>query len=129
MKNGFWYKVELLEQVKLIFHLAGPMKFDLSRLESPQKVPLVPALVAQGCSLRVAEWPCGSKAFFDKHGLLHLKSHDPKVPEISLVLTTDEVAGWTSDGYVCGPEFFFEGKYVSDPRAVHDRIKAFLDHL
>lgn len=83
----------------------------------------------RGCQLQTAEWPSGSKAFLDSRGLLHLKSHDPTVPEVSLMLSDREVAGWTADGHVCGPEFFFEGEYRSEPREVFDRVMQFLNRL
>jgi MoxR-vWA-beta-propeller ternary system domain bpX0/MoxR-vWA-beta-propeller ternary system domain bpX1 len=79
-----------------------------------------------GCTLQVAEWPNGSRAFLDSRGLLHLKSHDPSLAEISLVLSDGEVAGWTSDGYVCGPSFFFEDQRPSNPQRVYHRIEDFL---
>jgi hypothetical protein len=81
------------------------------------------------CSLQTAEWPSGSKVFLDSRGLLHLKSHDPTVPEVSLVLSDGEVAGWTSDGHVCGPKFFFEGEYQSEPKMVFERVMQFLERL
>jgi hypothetical protein len=76
-----------------------------------------------GCTLRVAEWPNGSKAFLDSRGLLHLKSHDPKASEISLVLSDNDVAGWTSGGIVCGPRFFFDYIPHSVPQVVFDGIQ------
>ena len=82
-----------------------------------------------GCSLQSVHWPSGSQAVLDSRGLLHLKSHDPTVPEISLVLADAEIACWTSDGHVCGPPFFFEGAYTTEPVLVFARIMQFLDRL
>jgi len=86
-------------------------------------VPMAPSL---GCTLQVAEWPNGSKTFLDSRGMLHFKSHNPSVAEVSLVLSDGEVAGWTSDGYVCGPSFFFEDQRHSSPQKVFHRIEEFL---
>jgi len=83
----------------------------------------------RGCQLQTAEWPNGSKVFLDSRGLLHLKSHDPTVPEVSLVLSDGEVAGWTADGHVCGPPFFFEGEFNSEPQEVFNRVMQFLNLL
>jgi hypothetical protein len=94
---------------------SDPLSFSL--LRTPPGV---------GCTLHVTEWPNGSKAFLDSRGLLHLKSHDPSLPEVSLILSDGEVAGWTSDGYVCGPSFFFEDQRPPTPQKVFDRIEAFL---
>ncbi|MFO1513668.1 MAG: hypothetical protein U1F83_12245 [Verrucomicrobiota bacterium] len=88
-----------------------------------------PKPTGRGCSLQTADWPCGSKVFLDSRGLLHFKSHDPAVPEISLVLSDGEVAGWTADGHVCGPKFFFDGEYRSEPQEVFNRVMQFLNRL
>jgi MoxR-vWA-beta-propeller ternary system protein len=82
-----------------------------------------------GCMLHIAEWPGGSKAFLDSRGLLHFKSHDPTVPEVSLVLSEGDIAGWTSDGHVCGPSFFFDGPQTSEPLEVFERLRQFLARL
>jgi hypothetical protein len=78
-----------------------------------------------GCSLQELELASGSKIFLDTRGLLHLKSFDPDLPEVSLVLADGEIAGWTSDGHVCGPSFFFDGSQVSEPESVFERIMKF----
>jgi hypothetical protein len=82
-----------------------------------------------GCSLQLAEWPNGSRAWFDDRGLLHLRSNDPGVPEISLVLCHGELAGWTSQGFTCGPAFFFEGSQSSEPQRVFESVMQFIKHL
>lgn len=100
-------------------NVTWPGSAPLSFAHSP-----VPASL--GCTLQVTEWPNGSKAFLDSRGLLHLKSHDPSLAEVSLVLADGEVAGWTSDGHVCGPAFFFEDQRPSSPQKVFHRIEQFL---
>jgi hypothetical protein len=82
-----------------------------------------------GCSLQLAEWPNGSRAWLDSRGLLHLKSHDVSVAEISLVLSDGEMAGWTSSGYSCGPSFFFEGMHQLEPLRVFGCLMQFLQHV
>jgi hypothetical protein len=94
----------------------------------PLRFKSLPKPTPYGCTLHCVEWPCGSKAWLDSRGLLHLKSHDPKVPEISLVLSDREVAGWTSDGFVCGPKFFLGEEPRSEPAKVYERLEQFL-HL
>ena len=66
-------------------------------------LPLTPG---RGYTLGVAAWPNGSQAFLDSRGLLHLKSADGDVPEISLVLTNAASAAWASTGQRCGHPFF-----------------------
>ena len=59
-----------------------------------------------GCELAAAMWNDGTRAYWDSRGLLHLKSSDPDIEEVSLVVGEWEVAAWCSDGTICGPEFF-----------------------
>jgi len=79
-----------------------------------------------GCSLQVATCPDGSRVFLDSRGLLHFKSADPSLPEISLVLSSGEVAAWTSDGFTAGPAFFFEDTRPSEPGEVSERLARFV---
>lgn len=45
-------------------------------------------------NLQVASWNCGSRVYLDSRGLLHLKSHDSRVPQITLVLHEGRMSGW-----------------------------------
>jgi hypothetical protein len=56
--------------------------------------------------LKVATWEDGSRAFLDSRGLLHLMSADRDLPEITLVLADDGVAGWSSDGRMWGETYY-----------------------
>jgi hypothetical protein len=99
----------------------------------PSTVNVLPGVAIQeqarktshGCTLQTAEFSGGSKVFLDSRGLMHFKSSDPALPEVSIVMADGEVAGWTSDGYVCGPSFFFDGPHVSDPKSIFDRLMNF----
>jgi hypothetical protein len=52
-------------------------------------------------------WPGGSEAVLDPRGLLHLRSADANIPEITLVLVLGQpTAAWASDGTVCGSAYF-----------------------
>lgn len=66
-------------------------------------LPLTPE---RGYTLGAAAWPNGSRAFLDSRGLLHLKSADLAVPELTLVLTEAASAAWASTGERCGHPFF-----------------------
>lgn len=97
---------------------------------SREAVTFQPAIETnRGCHVQRAEWTSGSRVFLDSRGLLHFKSHDTSLPEVSLVLCDGEVAGWTSDGHVCGPAFFFEHEHQSEPEAVFDRLMQFMKRL
>ena len=52
--------------------------------------------------LKVATWPCGSRAVLDTRGLLHLMSCDSSVPQISLVLHEGRMSGWCESGGAFG---------------------------
>jgi hypothetical protein len=82
-----------------------------------------------GCAVSVALYSNGSKVFLDSRGLLHFKSSDPKLPEVSLVLADGEIAGWTSDGHVCGPQFFFDTPIMSEPKRVFEHVTKFFENL
>lgn len=89
-----------------------------------------PVHTDHACTLRAAKWPNGSRVFLDSRGLLHFKSHDPMLPEVSLVMADGEVAGWTSMGACCGPDFFFENRgRAGNVAAVHFALTQFLKSL
>ena len=57
--------------------------------------------------MRVARWADGSRAWIDSRGLLHLKSSDRALPELTIVLVhSGEVAAWASDGRIWGRTFY-----------------------
>jgi len=60
----------------------------------------------QGFELKEATWRDGSNAWLDSRGLLHLKSSDKSLPELTIVLTDDPLGGWLSTGQVWGAAFF-----------------------
>jgi len=126
-RKNRWRKIRLSTQGGLVIVDLPPHETEelIDRISFGTQV----EAASRGCTLQAAEWPCGSKAFLDSRGLVHLKSHDPAVPEISLVLSDGEVAGWTSDGLVCGYSFFFEGIHASEPKRVFERILQFLYRL
>lgn len=60
----------------------------------------------RGYSLHVARFPSGTVAWLDGRGLLHLRTDDRDIPEISLVICEGPSGGWLSDGRVWGAEAF-----------------------
>ena len=122
-RNGRWREISLFHD-RIVINEVPP--------NSPSSLDSAPAIfslsakkTSDGWHLQTASWPNGSKAFLDSRGLLHLKSHDAAIPEVSLVLSDSEVAGWTSDGYVCGPKFFFAHDYRLEPDKVFAAILRF----
>lgn len=76
----------------------------------------VPAPPGVGYKLQMAEWNDGSRAFLDSRGLLHLKSSDPRISEISFVLYDEQVAGWCANGEKWGEEYYTGVKPAMDPK-------------
>lgn len=80
-----------------------------------------------GCTLKRARWPNGSSAWLDSRGLLHLRSHDQTVPEITLALFHSSLAGWCSDGQRSGPAFFHGADH--DVKPVRKALENFCQRL
>lgn len=52
-------------------------------------------------------WADGSEAVMDSRGLLHLKSSDKNIPEITIILIVDKTtACWSADGKIAGSPYF-----------------------
>jgi hypothetical protein len=61
---------------------------------------------------RKLTWNDGSEAIVDSRGLLHLRSSDTTIPEITLVLIlTKSTACWASDGTTCGLTYFINEQH------------------
>ena len=90
----------------------------------------VPAPPGIGFQLSCATWDDGSQAFLDSRGLLHLRSSDRSLSEISIVLTDGSLAGWCSDGRLWGDRYFTGERIDASPQQVHESIiKAFAKRL
>lgn len=100
---------------------------DIRREFTFQSLPSPPDV---GFRLSRASWDDGSEAILDSRGLLHLRSSDPAVPEISIVLTDGALAGWCSDGRLWGRSYFI-GEYdsASMSSVFETAIKAFAERL
>jgi len=80
--------------------------------------------------LRKATWPDGSAAYLDSRGMLHLKSADPNLPEISFVLKDGHLCGWCSNGSMFGrPYFIGDHEAVSGKTVYETVIKLFCKRL
>ncbi len=74
---------------------------------------VTPAPRGRRYALKMVRWEDGSMAFWDARGMLHLKSSDTSIPELTCVLTNGAVAGWTSDNQTFGWAFFFSNAPTS----------------
>jgi len=103
-------------EVKLVSTLR-PLTTEL-RLVKPGRAPrqpvhttlteTIPLPANKRVYSRHFRWPNGSTTVADSRGLLHLRSANPDVPEITLLLILGQhaSAAWASDGTVCGPAYF-----------------------
>jgi len=86
---------------------------------------------------RVFRWANGSEAILDPRGLLHLRSAEASVPEITLVLLLNQpTAAWAADGAVGGMvsgSAYFTGpnpsRQMAVPEFYRQYIQRFIDHL
>ena len=78
---------------------------------------------ATGYKLSKVEFPGGSSAFLDSRGMLHLKSNDGSIPEITFILKDGpRLSGWMSTG-----EYFGESYFIGDhPSVSIDEVEAHL---
>lgn len=54
-------------------------------------------------------WKEGSEAVVDSRGLLHLKSADESIPEITIILVIEKtIACWCAEGKITGSPYFIE---------------------
>lgn len=95
------------------FPPAGFRELRLETVASPR---------GAGYRLAKAEWQDGSRAYLDSRGLLHLKSSDPSIPEVTLVLGERAFSGWCADGRVWGDEYFTGDVARTDPRQIYEEI-------
>lgn len=82
----------------------------------------------------VQEWEDGSEAYVDSRGFLHLKSSDPKVPEISMVVAINiPLPCWASNGNYYGALAFIpkerQHSIVSAKQFYNETLKKFIDKL
>lgn len=77
-------------------------------------------------------WNDGSEVLADSRGLLHLRSSDASIPEITIVMIMGKpTACWADNGSICGPAYFTGIDMFARSTAVSDfyngYIKRFID--
>ena len=77
----------------------------------------------------MAAWDDGSRAWLDSRGMLHLRSADPDVPEVTLVLGGDDLAGWASDGSVFGHRYYVGDVALADAAHFDGLVRRFTARL
>ena len=77
-------------------------------------------------------WHEGSETVVDSRGLLHLKSSDKTIPQITIVLVLGKTtACWAADGAVCGSSYFVKNgtNKMSEINFYEKYIKRFIERL
>lgn len=82
-------------------------------------------------------WEDGSQAIIDSRSLLHLKSSDNILPEVTILLNVangskDVIACWASNGVVCGNQYFYpddEYRIIPEIDFYNLYIQSFIDKL
>jgi hypothetical protein len=77
------------------------MNSEVQRVAGFQQINAPPDV---GYELKSAEWPDGSRAILDSRGLLHLQSSNRALPELTLALYEENVAGWCDQNMVWGDQ-------------------------
>ncbi|WP_425617735.1 hypothetical protein NA78x_001422 [Anatilimnocola sp. NA78] len=105
-----------------------------TRLEPPQFRPFQEMATHLDYDLSITEWGDGSRAWLDSRGLLHLKSSDAIVPEITIVLHVGHTAGWqgwlSGNHYTGGnPYFIYDGENPNVTTAFANALRRFTGRL
>ena len=120
LKSG-WWRIELFHHSLSLRPMNGVSPApEATREFEPMSMPGQP-----GFSLRVARWPDGRCAWLDDRGMLHLRSANPSVPEVTMVLSDEGLPAWSSDGLLCGSAFFTGARPDSPAVELWNRIRAF----
>jgi len=78
-----------------------------------------------GYSVKMAQWKDGRRAWMDSRGLLHLRCAHPKLPELTLCLGNERLAGWTGANLSWGDPFFIGDNFSAPAGEIWGIIKAF----
>lgn len=97
--NGLVFRISLLEQQKSIVLQKLTSEYGSADFVTFDEPGIIQGV---GYTLRAAKFPNGSRAWLDGRGLLHLKSSNNALCEITLVLRDGALSGWLSTGFIFG---------------------------
>lgn len=101
-KRGFFCSHHDNSQFLIQEKLSVPGEMAPSLKQEIMKVPHLPNI-----KFTKFIWESGSEMILDSRGLLHLKSADKSLPEVSILLVVDQpTACWCEDGAVSGSSYF-----------------------
>ncbi|WP_254514002.1 aminoglycoside phosphotransferase family protein [Anatilimnocola floriformis] len=97
-----------------------------SEVRQPQLRPFANVDAPSGYLLQRATWDDGSQAWLDSRGLLHLRSSNPQVAELTLILQDGETAGWSSTHGLFGSPYFTGTPALQEtPHSIRRTLHAF----
>lgn len=114
----------IFREVNRLRHDVDADKEELLRVSTPFENPFI--------LFYEKKWQDGSIAAIDSRGLLHLKSSNESIPQITIVLTLGGMsAAWSSDGRCCGNAYFLTAtvRYLSTSNFYQHYIKRFIHHI
>lgn len=128
-----------LRLVSVGYALTPELHLESKRPESRPRalarisVETFPLTANERLEFRLFRWANGSEAVLDPRGLLHLRSAEASVPEITLVLVLNQpTAAWAADGTVSGSTYFTgpnPSRQLTVPGFYQQYIQRFIEHL
>lgn len=130
------YSITLTSQSGMYWNIAlvnGEIRLRKAETSSPQwhsnpTFEPMPKKADFRFRLSVASWEDGSRAWLDSRGVLHLRSSNVEIPELSVVLSEKPSGGWCSDGNIFGPKSFGVAT-VAGQQVFDEIVKAFAKHV
>ncbi len=91
-------------------------------------------LVTQNSFLKFSfvRWSNAVEAIIDFRGLLHLRTMDHSLPEVTMTLVLNkQLSGWTSDGRTFGSPYFLkvEGEKSNSPQIYHQYLTGYIKKI
>jgi hypothetical protein len=125
--NSELFQIDVNSSGELILKEMG----RVMAIRNPVEFKSVPPPRGMRIELSAATWPCGSRAYLDSRGMLHLRSANRSVPEVSLILTNEKLAAWSPAGNtVYGPKQFVDPHQVKGTAAmIPASIRQFITNL
>lgn len=115
--KGTWVTLEIVQNNLLLQFCPAPERSVAAVSFEPHS-----SKIQEDCVLELAQFPHGG-VFLDYRGILHVKSADGTLPEISIVLVEGSVAVWSSDGSLYGTRYFVEDRANCSALEIFQKIQ------
>lgn len=119
--------------LNLISSSLSRIEWKPSRSEAPERAlrpfESVDPPAGSRVGLKKAAWPDGSSAWLDQRGLLHLKSANQSIPEVTLTLKDGPVSAWASTGEMAGINYFIDRNHEVGVEVIFGYVRDFAAHV